>query len=236
MTKRTLVLMAGLLLLTGAARATDADKLFEALRQKILSVKDYTADVKMKINVRYMRIPQLKGTMYFKSPDKLRLERHGGLSILPKRNINLTLRNLVPEGKVTVIDAGTAIIGGKNTRMLKVIPEDDKSDIVLAKIWIDEKNLVALKTETTSRTDGTVTMELEYGAYTNYGLPDKVLLTLDVKDFKMPKGVTMDYAGSSEDKPARDVKDKKGTIHITYLTYKINTGLTDQVFAKHPDE
>ena len=213
------------------AQATDANKLFDSLRRKILVVKDYTADVKMKINIRYMRIPQLAGTLYFKSPDKMRLERHGGLSILPKKNINLSLRTLIPTGNVTVIDAGTAVIGNKTTRIIKVIPEDEKSDIILAKIWIDEKNLVAVRTETTSRTGGTISMDLEYGNYSNYGLPDKVLLTLDVKDFKVPKSVTIDYVESGDDKHANDGKEKKGTIQVTYLKYLVNTGINDSVFT-----
>ncbi len=217
--------------LSSTAKATDANKLFDSLRRKILVVKDYTAEVKMKINVRYMRIPQLAGTLYFKSPDKMRLERHGGLSILPKKNINLSLRTLIPTGNVTVIDAGNAVIGTKNTRIIKVIPEDDKSDIILAKIWIDEKSMVALRTETTSRTGGTMTMDLEYGNYTNYGLPDKVLLTLDVKDFKVPKGVTMDYIETGDEKQENDGKQKKGTIQITYLKYMVNTGINDNVFT-----
>lgn len=213
------------------AGATDATKMFDSLRHKILVVKDYTATVKMKINVTYMRIPQLGGTLYFKSPDKMRLERHGGLSILPKKNINLTLRNLIPTGNVTVIDAGTAVIAGKNTRIIKVIPEDEKSDIVLAKIWVDEKDLLAIKTETTTRTGGTMIMDLQYGNYAAYGLPDRVLITMDVKDFKMPKGVTMDYMETNEPKPGKDTKEKKGTIQISYLKYDINKGLDDKVFS-----
>jgi hypothetical protein len=106
-----------------SAHAADASALFQSLRTKVLSVQDYTADVKMHINVSYMRIPQLNGTLYYKAPDKMRLERHGGLSILPKKNINLTLSNLIPGGNVTVIDMGNATIGTKgaesNTRRRK---------------------------------------------------------------------------------------------------------------------
>jgi hypothetical protein len=212
------------------ARATDASKLYDSLYRKILTIKDYTAEVKMKINVKFMRIPQLSGTLYFKSPDKMKFERHGGLSILPKKNNNLILRNLIPSGHATVLDAGTAIITGKEVRIIKVIPEDEKSDIILTKIWIDETHLLALRTETTTRTDGTMVMDMEYGRYKSYGLPDHVTLSIDVKDFKMPKGVTMDYVESNEEKPEPENKSKKGTIQITYLQYEVNKGLSDDLF------
>lgn len=213
-----------------AASAVDAEKLFGDLRTKVLQVKDYTAEVKMKINVSYMRIPQLGGTLYFKSPDKMRLERHGGLSILPKKNINLTLNNLIPTGNVSVIDAGTATILGKTVRILKVIPEDEQSEIVLAKIWVEEGSLLALRTQTTTRNEGTILMDLEYSRYAEYGLPDKVTIYMDLKDYKLPKGVTMDYDDLAPAKAAKEPVNKKGNIQISYLSYVINKGLSDGVF------
>lgn len=220
-----------LLMATGTARAADAAGLFDALRQKVMTVKDYTADVKMKINVTYMRIPQLGGTLFYKYPDKMRLERHGGLSILPRKNVNLTLSNLIPSGAVMVLDAGTGTIAGRTVRLIKVVPEDEKSEIVLTKIWVDEANLLALRTETTTRNDGTVSMELEYGRYTKYALPDKATIFMDLKDYKLPKGVTMDYNEATDLKPKKDGKNQKGTIQITYLKYDVNKGLSDAVFA-----
>jgi outer membrane lipoprotein-sorting protein len=215
------------------AKATDATSLFETLRTKVLLVKDYTAEVKMKINVNYMKIPPLAGTLYYKSPDKMRLERHGGLSILPKKNINLTLRNLIPAGNVMVIDVGNTTIGNRQVRILKVVPEDDDNGIVLTKIWIDEADMVAVRTETTTRNDGTIIMDLEYAKYIPYSLPDKVTIHLDLKGYKLPKGVTMDYDDLPEAKAIKDAKDaknQKGTIQISYLNYEINKGINDKVF------
>ena len=169
----------------------------------------------------------------------MRLERHGGLSVLPKKNINLTLSNLIPTGSVTVLDAGTAVKNGKTLRILKVVPEDDQSNIILAKIWVDEANLLAMRTETTTRNDGTVVMDLEFGHYNNYALPDKITLYMDVKNYKMPKGMTFDYNDQPKPNDAKGVngKSQKGTIQITYLKYAINTGIPDSKFtAKTEDD
>ena len=213
------------------AATADAETLFYALRKKILTVQDYTADVRMKIDVNYMRIPVLKGSLIFKSPDKMRLERRGGISLLPKKNINLTISNLIPTGKVTVIDAGMATVEGKKLHMLKVIPEDEASTIVITKLWVDEADLVITRAETTTRNDGTVIMDLSFGRYTNYALPDKVTIFMDLKDYKLPKGVTMDYNNADPaDLPKTKGKNQKGTIQITYLKYDINKGIADDRF------
>ena len=231
-------IVAALLLLAGNVFAVDeATQLFYTLRTKVLTVKDYTADIRLKIDVTYMRIPQLKGKLFFKSPDKMRLERNGGLSILPKKNINMTLSNLIPTGQVTVIDMGKVVRNGKTLRLLKVVPEDELSNIVLTKVWIDEANTLALRTETTTHNDGTVIMDLEFGKYIPYALPDKVTIFMDLKDYKLPKGVTMDYndvPDAAAAAKAQKGKNQKGTIQISYLKYDINTGLSDAVFSK-PD-
>lgn len=212
------------------AGAMSSEQLFDSLRKKVMVVKDYTAEVKMKIDVSYMRIPMLGGTLYFKSPNKLKLVRHGGLAIMLKKNINLTLSNMIPAGKVTVLDAGTATIGGKTLRILKIIPEDDQGQIILAKIWVDERTMLAVRTETTTRNDGTIKMDLQYGKYAAFALPDKVIIDVDVKDFKLPKGVTMDYNEVKETQPKKETKNQKGSIQINYLSYNINKGIDDNTF------
>jgi hypothetical protein len=231
--KRIAVLFVVLWSLCGVTvRAADADKLFADLRKKVFTVNDYTAQVKIKINVTYMRIPLLAGTLYYKSPDKMRLERHGGLSILPKKNVNLTLSNLSPSGDVTVIDAGITTIDGKTLRVIKVVPETENGEIILTKIWVDEAALLAVKTQTTTRNDGTILMDLVYNKYASFGLPDKVTIHMDVKDYKLPKGVTMDYNDLAPPATAAGPKNQKGTIEIRYLTYEINKGIKDEVFSK----
>ena len=194
--------------------------LFTKLRRKIDAVKDYVATVDMKIDVSFIKVPKLKGKLYFKAPDKMKLERNGGISILPKNSINMTVNNLLPASGATVIDAGADNIKGIPVRVLKVIP-DTEGDIVLSKIWVDEKRLLALKTETTTRDNGTVKMELEFGKFERLALPDRVTFYLDVKDFKLPKGVTMDYETNQQPapKPEEKGKMKKGKILINYLDY-----------------
>lgn len=219
-----------------AAMAEDADKLYYALREKVLTVKDYTADVKVKIDIVYMKIPELEGKLYFKAPDKMKMERKDGISILPKKNINLTLNSLIPAGAVTVIDAGTATIKGRKLRILKVIPEDDKLGIVLTKIWVDEAQVLAYRTETTTKDEGTVVLELEYGKYLKYALPDKISIIMDVKEYKLPAGITMDYSEIPSEKDVKakqkDAKLSKGTIEIKYLNYVVNKGVSDAVFKE----
>lgn len=222
-----------LLPFAGRAQQPTAEELFYKIRAKLDVVKDYVADVKMKIDVSYMRVPMLRGTLFFKAPDKLKLERNGGISILPKKSISLTANSLIPSGHATVIDAGYDTVQNRRTHVIKIVPDDDGNEIVLTRVWVDEERMLALRTETTTRDNGTVKMELEFNNYINLSLPDRITFYLDVKDYKLPKGVTMDYDnGDSPLKKAGNGKQKKGKIQITYLNYKVNTGLLDSIFTE----
>ena len=73
-------------------------------------------------------------------------------------------------------------------------------------------------------------MDLQYGNYVALALPDRVTIDVDVKDFKLPKGVTMDYNETKDATQKQDTKNRKGSIQINYLSYSINKGIDDNIF------
>lgn len=207
------------------------DELFNALRQKINSIKDYKADVRMIIDISYIKVPPMGGVLYYKSPDKVKIVRKGGITILPKNGVNMSLNTSIPEGDATIIDGGYQEYKGNNVRILKVVPNDDEQGIILTKLWVDESRVLVLKTETTTKNSGTVSMELKFGKYAKYSLPDVIVFHIDVKGYKLPQGVTMDYdTDEMVQKSSSPEKKTKGKIKITYLNYEINKGISDEVF------
>jgi len=225
------------LLVVGQAHAQseEALQLYQKLKQKIDQVHDYEADVSIKVNVHFIKMPLTPAKLYFKYPDKIRIVRQGGISVLPRKGISVTMNKVVPESDVTVLDAGTEKIGDKTLRILKVIPNQQVEDIVLSRIWVDEQQMLIRKAETTTRDNGTYTVMLEYGKYITQALPDRIKFVMDVKDFKLPKGVTMDYetAPAPPPDPNANAKRKYGSIEIYYRSYKVNAGVNDAVFTQH---
>ena len=65
-------------------------------------------------------------------------------------------------------------------------------------------------------------------------LVDLAAIKMDIKDYKLPKGVTMDYDDGTEKmmKKAKKAGVNKGTIDIRYLKYEVNKGLSDAIFVK----
>ena len=173
--------------------AQDATALVQKVKAKIEKVNDYEAAGKMKTNVTFLKIPVATVKIYFKKPNRLKIKNEKGISFVPKGAVNINLNSVISSGSYTVLDAGTDKIGGIAVRVVKLLPEDDNADVVLSILYIDETNLVIKKAKTTTRENGSYELEMSYGKYMEYGLPDKIIFSFNTKDYKLPKGVTFDF-------------------------------------------
>nr|HPH25198.1 hypothetical protein [Chitinophagaceae bacterium] len=220
------------LVFTTNCYAQDATTLVRKVKAKLDAVNDYVADGKMKTDVAFIKAPVGNVKVYYKKPNKFKLKRDGGISILPKGGVSVNMNSIVTADDFDVIDAGTEIIAGTKTIKLKLLPRNDNNDVVLTTMYINEASLLVYKAITTTKENGTYEIEMSYGKYSAYGLPDKLIFSFNTKDYKMPKGITMEF--DDDDKKARELKDKmknkKGKIEITYSNYVINKGVDDSIF------
>ena len=211
----------------------DINVLVQKVKDKINLVNDYEANGKMKTNVVFLKVPVATVKLYFKKPNRLKIKNEKGISFIPKGAVNINMSNVLSTGKYSVLDAGNDKIGGTVVKVVKLLPEDDNADVVLSTLYIDAINLVILKTKTTTRDNGTYELEMSYGKYIAYGLPDKIIFTFNTKDYKMPKGVTFDFDDGTQKKTAAEkekLKNQKGKMEISISGYSINKGIVDSGF------
>lgn len=211
-------------------KAQDATTLVQKVKTKLEQVTDYVAEGKMKTDVAFIKAPVGKVKVYFKKPDKFKLKRDGGISLLPKGGISVNMRSIIETNNYTVIPAGDIVVNGIKTKIVKLLPNNDNSDIVLSTLYIDETNLIIIKATTTTKENGTYNIEMQYGKYINYALPDKVVFSFNTKDYKMPKGITLEFDSDLTPEDRIKMKNKKGRIELNYSSYIINKGVDDSVF------
>ncbi|MBP7556277.1 MAG: hypothetical protein KA821_08440 [Chitinophagaceae bacterium] len=212
-----------------AAYTQTAEELITQLRQKVASVNDYEAQGRMKTNVSFIKAPEADVKVFFKKPNKLRIRNATGISFIPKGSLNINLGSIFDNsGNYDIIDVGKE--SGTGLRIVKLLPQDENAEVVLSTLYIDEKLVLIKKAKVTTRESGTYELQMTYGRYASYGLADKVTFTFNTKDYKLPKGVTLDYDdGSGKNKPTTP-QEKKGSVEISYSEYKINKGVADSVF------
>ncbi len=212
--------------------AQDVNALVQKVKTKLELVNDYEASGKMKTNVAFLKVPVANVKMFFKKPNKLKIKNEKGFSFIPKGAVNINMNNILSGGgNYSVLDAGIDKIGGTAVRVVKLLPVDDNADVVLSTLYIDETNFVIKKAKTTTRENGSYELEMSYGKYLAYGLPDKITFSFNTKDYKLPKGVSFDFEDGSKAKKAEDkAKNKKGKAEITISSYTVNKGIADAVF------
>jgi len=207
--------------------AQSAEEIVKQVKAKLDKVNDYEARGKMKTNVAFIKAPIATVKIFFKKPDQLRIVNEEGISFIPRGSVNINLNNVfVNTQGFDIIDLGTDKATG--LRIIKLLPKDDTSDVVLSTLYIDEKNMLIRKSKTTTKENGTYELDMSYGQYAGYGLPDKIVFSFNTKDYKLPKGLTLDYDAGSKKNEER-LKNKKGTVEISYTGYIINKGAGNEL-------
>lgn len=221
---------AALFLLPAMATAQTAGELIEQVKAKLDKVNDYQASGKMKTNVIFIKAPIANVKVYYKKPNRLRINNESGISFIPKGSVNINLNNIfINTTGFDIIDVGKE--DKTNFRIIKLLPKDENAEVVLSTLYIDEKLSLIRKAKTTTKENGTYELEMSYGNYAAYGLADKVSFSFNTKDYKLPKGITFDYDdGSKKEENPDKLKNKKGKVEITYSGYIINKGVPDSVF------
>jgi len=210
--------------------AQDISEIVKNAKEKIGKVKDYEASGRMKTTVAFLKIPVANVKVYFKGPNKLKVKSEKGVSFIPKGTVSINMNNILNRDKFTIIDGGTDKIGTTMVRVAKLLPEDDNSDVVLSTIYIDPVNNLIRKARTTTRDNGSYELEMTYGKYSDYALPDKIIFSFNAKDYKLPKGVTFDFDDGAPPKSKEKAINKKGRAEITFSNYIINKGVADSMF------
>jgi outer membrane lipoprotein-sorting protein len=210
--------------------AQDEAELIKKVKAKLDKVNDYTAQGKMKIDVSFIDAPDSKVIVYYKKPDRFKVKKAGGISILPKGGISINMGTLLANENYDIVPGKDIKIKGVDTKVIKLLPQNENSDVVLTTLYIEEKNSVIRKAIVTTKENGSYEIELDYGSYIEWGLPDKAAFLFNTKDYKLPKGITFEYE-KGDKKKQEALKNKKGKVEITYSSYIINKGIDDTIFS-----
>ena len=207
-----------------------AEEIIQKVKAKLDKVNDYEAKGKMKTNVVFIKAPVATVKVYYKKPNRLKINNESGISFIPKGSLNINLNNIfINTNGFDIIDVGKE--NGTNLRIIKLLPKDENSDVVLSTLYIDETQFLIKRSKTTTKENGTYELEMTYGKNAAYGLADKVIFIFNTKDYKLPKGMTFDYDdGGKKEQDAGKMKNKKGKVEISYSSYIINKGVPDSVF------
>ena len=71
------------------AQNIDPEIMLEKVKEKFEKIENYKADITVKVDIPYIKMPERNATLYFKQPDKIHIESEG-FAMLPKEGINFS--------------------------------------------------------------------------------------------------------------------------------------------------
>ncbi len=216
------ILLFGSLLFAGN---NDPKILLNQVKQKLNRVNDYTAEILIKIDVDFLKVDDTKARVFFKQPDRFKMEAEG-FAMIPRASLNFSpLRLLQQEFLSVYIKSDT--LDSYKVDVIKLIPVTEDAKMILASLWIDPIHFNVLKIEVSTRDKGTFNIHFRYGKQIQYGLPDSARILFDVSRSRMPHF----SFGQKKKKGAL-----KGRVEIIYSHYQINKGLDDRIFEEETEE
>lgn len=220
----------GFLLFLQLSTIAQTNPVVEKVRQKLALVNDYVAEGVMKTDVSFIKASLGKVKVYYKKPNLIKVKKDGGISLLPKGGVSITMNSLLNTNQYIAIASGKQLYKGKSLEVYKLVPTDDQLDWVISTLWIDPVESLVYKTFTTTKENGSFEITMEYGDFASFGLPSKIIFGFNTKDYKLPNGITLEFGDEAPISKEQAKKNKKGTIEITYSKYTINKGVSNASF------
>lgn len=204
-------------------------EIIDKVKDNFKKIKDFQADMNLKIDISYLNAPEKSGKIYFKQPNKTKIDIDG-FSMLPKQGTGNFINEILSKD-ITIIENGTENLGNVSTTKVKIIPNNPTEDIAIATMWIDTKDFNVLKSEIITKKSGSYTVMIDYKQINNMYLPEEVKIKFSVPEFSLPKTMTGDFKDDKSKSKSKDGKTE-GLVVINYSNYIVNKGLNDNVFNK----
>jgi outer membrane lipoprotein-sorting protein len=207
----------------------DPEMLLERVKDEFKKIEDYKAEISVTVDIPFIKMPERKATLYFKQPDEVHIESDG-FAMLPKEGINFSPISLF-ESKHTSFYEKEEMIGDVNTAVIKVIPLNDKSDLLLSTLWIDPVRNLILKVESSRKPTGTFTIDFDYAEIENkYYLPEQIEFTFSVDPLMFRSRSPSQLNGDDKKEAEDSSKVKTGKVFINYTNFEVNRGIHDSLF------
>ena len=218
----------------GAARPDPAQSIADVLRP-YRGLLDYRVQIKAKVDMPTIRIPDYTATVYFKRPDKFHVETRR-FAPIPRNSGVFNPFQFEPE-KNRLEFLRRENLEGTPADVYRVEPRDSKSAIRHYHLWVGGTPQRILQVESLSFRDTRATVKIAYQQVEQkdgkWLLPAKIRIHL-----LFPEGVRPPEGLTSPDNPVTggmrrlDEISGEGDIEIVYEDWRINTGLDDGLFKQ----
>ena len=201
---------------------TEGEAILRNVESRLSGVRDYTVTLDVVADIERLNVPPMHLTMYFKQPDRVHLDA-GGFALLPREGLQPNIGKLLSRYRITGVTKDT--LEGVPVRRVVLQAKSDRSFPRSMSVYVNPERWTAERIVTSGSGDRLATISISY---------------VRVEGVWLPGGMTAAFALAPPDSAGNDIPagimrppppPRNGTVTVRYSDYRLNTGLSDDVFA-----
>ena len=215
-------------------QARSAQEILTRCAKNYEGISDYVVDLQADLDMERVRMPSMKATMYFKAPDKIHFESPN-FALLPREGFGMPAATLLQQFDPALKGEDTA--GGAQAYKLQLVAKDPASRLQQLFVWVRQSDFSITRIETVPYQGRSVKMQFDYVFVDGkYLLPRtlRVEFTPSEKDTAQGGPEITGLGDNRIQEMRRTVR--KGTMTVAFSNYRVNTGLSDELFKPKETE
>jgi len=199
------------------------DAILHNVDARLASVRDYTVTLDVVADIERLNVPPMHATMYFKQPDRIHLDAEG-FAMLPREGLQPSFSRLL--SRFNVASVGTDTIGGIPVRKVVLQPKSERTFPRSLTIDVNTGRWTPERIVTTGSGDRVATITFSYVQVGGVWLTSEMKASFTLA---LPDTTEADMPSAPVRAPQ---KPRSGTVSVTFSNYRLNTGLSDDIFSK----
>jgi len=198
----------------------EASRYIRNVTAKFDGLKDYSADVRVHMDIENLKAPDMTARVYYKDPDKVKVDSKG-LFFMPKEVGVFNPKRFNGDNfEMNVRD--TLTYEGHPAVRIELLPK--KSNMVgqIMILTIDKKEWLIREFSSAPVPGREVTAKIQYGVFGGFHLPTEIDVTFNFEN--------ADSLQAMPNSGGRFRGGAKGKVGIYYTDYNVNSGLSDSIF------
>jgi outer membrane lipoprotein-sorting protein len=201
------------------------EEILDRVEQTLMRVDDYTATLDIVADIEGLSVPPMNVTMYFKQPDKVHFDSEG-FALIPREGLAMSLTKLKENFSVGRTDRDT--VHGEPAYRLTLEPKSERTRTRRLQVLVNPDRWTVERIVTSTVNGRSIEATFVY---------------MDVEGYWLPSALDVHFAASRSDstdipsweQQPRGRGPREGKLEIRYSSYRINTGLRDELFDQQQE-
>ena len=215
---------------SGQKKSLDAAGMMRNVERGSEGIRDFVATIEAEVDMERVRVPKMSATMYYKKPDKVHFSSTN-FAMLPREGIALNASLLRERYEPKIL--GDEMLDGRSVYKLALTAREAKIRPGRLILWIDPVTWTISRMETVPYQGRVLRLLFTYEAQAGgFLLPKTMKASFEIvaRDTS-EKLLNLDIQAPPQfDEAPRP--SRSGSIMVKYLEYKLNVGLSDEIFEK----